>query len=332
MYVETDFSRSNIASTYSGLTAPASTRSWPASLIASSLLVAAPGTLIWDKARMSLIASSLADRLWWAGSLGGRRAVRVRRLQLLDDRVVLGAAHEVVDGDVLGRGGHALRPLRQILVGDDEVDVVVEVPDRLVGDGDVIEPRLLDLVAEHRGTHRARAHAGVAGEDDGVDRLPVRPGLVLLLDGLPVGLDLGGLVALVTGQNTGDRALLALHGLHRGRGLGQIGGLLAAGLEQDGADDEGRRRRQDHREDHAHKAAARGLRQHGDDRPGSGRRAQAGVEDGQGADADHAAGDRAQQEDRLGQDVGEVDLVDAAEELDHRRGRSGAPGQAGAED
>ena len=59
MYVDTDFSRSNIASTYSGLTAPASTRIWPASRIASSFVAAVPGTLIWDNVKMSLILRKL---------------------------------------------------------------------------------------------------------------------------------------------------------------------------------------------------------------------------------------------------------------------------------
>ena len=47
---------------------------------------------------------------------------------------------------------------------------------------------------------------------------------------------------------------------------------------------------------------------------------------------DHATGDGAEQQDRLHQHVREVDLVDAAEELDDRRGRRGALGQPGAED
>src|SRR4051795_362882 len=55
MYVDTDRSRSNIASTYPALTAPASTRISPASRIASSLLPAVPGTLICDNVKISLI-------------------------------------------------------------------------------------------------------------------------------------------------------------------------------------------------------------------------------------------------------------------------------------
>src|SRR3954463_2515178 len=54
MYVDTDFSRSNIASTYPALTSPASTKISPASRIASSLLPAVPGTLICANVKISL--------------------------------------------------------------------------------------------------------------------------------------------------------------------------------------------------------------------------------------------------------------------------------------
>src|SRR3954469_23625083 len=103
MYVETDFSRSNIASTYAGLTAPASTSSCPASRIASSLLVAAPGTLTIGRGSTSLMGSPRvgvrpagpmsrvpAGR---ARSTRGRGVLRVGGLQFLDDRVVLRAVH-----------------------------------------------------------------------------------------------------------------------------------------------------------------------------------------------------------------------------------------------
>src|SRR5919107_1828125 len=105
-----------MASTYAGLTAPESTRSCPASRIASSLLRASPGTLMWDGVRTSLMAlpvdvvrpadtdDSGAGRP--VGSTGGRGVLRVGRLQLLDDGVVLRAVHEVVDRHVLGRRGH----------------------------------------------------------------------------------------------------------------------------------------------------------------------------------------------------------------------------------
>src|SRR4051794_8481582 len=109
-----------MASTYAGLTAPASTSSCPASRMASSLLRAVPGTLTWDGVRTSLMGS---PRMWCGrpgpglpgpgrpvGSMRGRGALRVGGLQLLDDGVVLRAVHEVVDRHVLRGRGHGPCP------------------------------------------------------------------------------------------------------------------------------------------------------------------------------------------------------------------------------
>ena len=59
---------------------------------------------------------------------------------------------------------------------------------------------------------------------------------------------------------------------------------------------------------------------------------QPGPEDHQGEDAHHAAGDGGQNGDGLQQHEREVDLVDAAEELDDQRRRGGVAGHPGAED
>ena len=48
--------------------------------------------------------------------------------------------------------------------------------------------------------------------------------------------------------------------------------------------------------DHPDETAARRLHQHRDDRPGRRRGTQAGAEDGQREDADHATGDGGQQQ------------------------------------
>src|SRR6476661_5184729 len=122
MYVETDFSRSYMASMYSGVTAPALTRISPASRMDSSLLRAVPGTLIWDSVKTSLMARQLLCR---SGSARRGTAARsVGDLQLFDDRVVLGAVHEVVHGHVLSTRRHVPRPWGEVLVGHDQVDVV----------------------------------------------------------------------------------------------------------------------------------------------------------------------------------------------------------------
>src|SRR4051794_22805416 len=116
--------------------------------MASSLLRAVPGTFTWDKLRTSLIpatpsrGSEGSERLGPNGGRGDERACvhpacfelrlssahccrgSVGALQLLHDGVVLRAAHEVVHRDVLGAGRPVLGARREVLVGDDEVDVV----------------------------------------------------------------------------------------------------------------------------------------------------------------------------------------------------------------
>ena len=173
-----------MASTYAGLTAPGVDQELPG--LADRVVLArgaSPGTLIWDRVRTSLMDSPGSGRpagtvslvpAGRAGSTRGRGALRVGGLQLLDDRVVLRAVHEVVDRDVLRRratssapvasGPGASRSGRRRRSGSRSPR----------SDGDVGEPGLLDLVAEHRGAHRAGPHAGVAREDDVVDRLPAR--------------------------------------------------------------------------------------------------------------------------------------------------------------
>ena len=258
----------------------------------------------------------------------GARCLGVGELQFLDDLVVLRAVHEVVDRDVLRAGRLVPRPGGQVLVGDDQVDVVDQVRDRDVDHRDVGEPGLLDLVPEHRGAHRGRAHAGVAGEHDLVDRLAVRVAASRASSASSgVGLD--------AGQHAGHRALLALHRLHlRGR-RGQIAALvrllrLARRMIEAMTNDVVAASSTD--SDDPDETVRRGLDQHRDDRPRRGRRPQARAENRQRQDADHAAGDGGQQRQRLHQHVREIDLVDAAEELDDRRGRRGALGQPGAED
>src|SRR5215212_4193874 len=178
--------------------------------MASSLLRAVPGILIWDSVRTSLMrASSFVGRNGPRGS--ARRAGVLRSvgvLHLFHDGVVLGAVHEVADRDVLGARGPVPGPQGQVLVGHDQVIAVVQVGDGHIDHADVGEAGLLQLVAQHRGPHGAGAHAGVTGEHDLADRLdPLGPGL--------------GLVVLQLGQHPRDRALLALEPLHLGgRGAG----------------------------------------------------------------------------------------------------------------
>ncbi|MNI75591.1 hypothetical protein D3C73_1317580 [compost metagenome] len=60
------------------------------------------------------------------------------------------------------------------------------------------------------------------------------------------------------------------------------------------------------------------MGEHGEDRTGGGRRHQACVGDSEGCDAGHAATNGSEDQDGLHQDVREVDLMDATEEMDDR--------------
>src|SRR3954454_5757171 len=229
MYVDTDFSRSNIASTYPALTAPASTKISPASRIASSLLPAVPGTLICANVKISLTLHRLLHQQrstttttattvkhgprrdpptlprpklpgprppgpvpgpvlpgpgWSRGQVGGGSGgggsvvggavLGFGDPQLLHDRVVLRAVHEVVDRHMLRARRHRLRPRRQILMRHHQVDVIGQVRDRHVHHTHIGEPGLLDLVPQHRRAHRARPHPRITREHNMVDRRPPR--------------------------------------------------------------------------------------------------------------------------------------------------------------
>ena len=127
--------------------------------------------------------------------------------------------------------------------------------------------------------------------------------------------------------------LLALHRLHLGGGLREVALVLApVGLEQHDRDHEGDGRGTEDPQRDAEEVAARGLRVDREDRAGCRRGAQPDVEQHEQEDARHATGDRRQDHLRLHQHEREVDLVDAAEELDDRRARGRRLGHALAED
>src|SRR5688500_16006352 len=99
-----------MASTYAGAAAPALTTRFPASRLGATSLRASRGTSAWDRVSTSLMGAPPGDGAGGrhrsrgpAGSVSprGRGVLRVGGLQLLDDRAVLRAVHEVVDGHVL---------------------------------------------------------------------------------------------------------------------------------------------------------------------------------------------------------------------------------------
>ena len=197
-------------------------------------------------------------------------------------------------------------------MGHHDVVVVGQGGDRLVDHLDVVEPCLLDLAAQDRGAHGGRTHAGVAREHDVVDRLVLATGL--------------------TGQGGRGQRLLALHALHGCGGVHQVAVLGPVHLQQERPDQEGHQRGTEHTHRDPEEVTTRRLCVDRDDRARGCRSAQPDVEEHQQEHAGHATGDRGEDHLGLHQHVREVDLVDAAEELDDQRSRCRGLGQALAEE
>ena len=235
---------------------------------------------------------------------------------------------------------HRLRLLRpgpvgQRLLRDHDVGVAREARDRLVGDRHSGDSRALELVPQHGGTHCRGAHAGVTGEDD----LRDGPGGHC---GAATFCSRGGL-AVIRGstrraRKPGEsRGGLALIGLGLGDCLGEAVLLgrsvtLPAGEQDDRADGEGDSGGEHHGEDDPQVVSRGGVADHGDDRARCRRAPEPRAEEHVGRDASGTTGDDGQQQGGLHQHIGEVDLVDAADELDQRRARGRRPCRADAED
>ena len=187
---------------------------------------------------------------------------------------------------------------------DHQVVAVGEVGDRLVDDRHVAEAGGLDLLAQHRGAHGRGAHAGVAGEDDRADRAGAAP-------------------APVPSRTPEIEEFLPLCASMLEVAAGQVTVVVAAvDLEQEGGDRE-RDSRPTKTTDRVTPMKLLGGRggPDRDDRAGRGRRPQARAEGHVGGDTGRTAEDDGDDQLGLHQHVGEVDLVDAADELDEDRAR-----------
>ena len=103
-------------------------------------------------------------------------------------------------------------------------------------------------------------------------------------------------------------------------------------LQQERPDQEGHQRRAEHTQGDPEEVPPGRLRVDREDRARGRRSAQPDVEQHEQEDAGHATGDRGEDQLGLHQHVREVDLVDAAEELDDQRARGRGLGQALAEE
>ena len=238
---------------------------------------------------------------------GGGGGALPRGQELIYQGVVLRRAHEVVDGDDPGLGRALGGPAGQLMVGDHDLTVPGNLGDGVMDNLDTGDARVLQLVAQHGGTHGGGAHARVAGEDD-------------LLDGLDVHLSAGG------GLHGGSLALgSGLGGGHLGLGLGQAG-VLAEELQQEDGDGEADCAGYGDAHDVSKIAALGGHEHLSDDGAGGGRGHQAAAQDGQGEDAGDVANHGAQDDNGVHQYIGEVNFVDAAHELDEGGGAGGGAG------
>ena len=223
--------------------------------------------------------------------LGGVGDLRER----LVERVERGVVEEVVDRHDLGLRCAPAGALGQDALADDDARVAGDGVDARVDDGEV-GALGLDAVAEAGGAHGGGAHAGVAGKDD-LAALSVGDD-----SGLGGALHLAHLLARLVDVGDG-------HGAHErhGDGKGDARGDRHAG-EVDEHEVGGR-----HREERDDRA-----------RGGGGGEARAG--EAVPRDGAHVAHDRRDDDLGVHEHVREVDLVDAAEEVDDHRARGGLAG------
>src|SRR3954471_22080189 len=152
MYVETDCSRSRIASAYSVSAAPISTSTAPHWRSASSLSVAL---------RPRRTASALSTWAVLSGPTSGLKGAAVldRVLHLGEGRV----AHEDLERYDDGVGVDPARSVGEAGMTEHHLGVRRDLVDGGVDDVDVV---LLQLLLHGAGDHHAATHTGVAGDDD----------------------------------------------------------------------------------------------------------------------------------------------------------------------
>ena len=123
MYVDTDFSRSCIASTYAGLDGAAGDQEL--ARLGDRVVARGCRTGQHDRVDGEYVDRACLLLRAWIGHVvrgsRGRLGVGVGLLEQVDDLVVLAGCHEVVDGDVQRGGRLLLGPFGEVAVGDDQV-------------------------------------------------------------------------------------------------------------------------------------------------------------------------------------------------------------------
>ena len=206
-----------------------------------------------------------------------------------DERVVevveVGVGEEVVDDHELSVRGALLGAGSQVSLHDDDAGI-----GRNFVDGGMLDDEVgtveLDAVAEAGGAHGGGAHARVAGEDDLVAKASLSVG--------------GG----VTSLHAGDGCL----------STGEVGDVR--GADDRRSDEEGHGSTGKHAEQDHDGLALRRHSEERDDGAGGGGADKAKAEDGEQQDGDDVAHDRSNDDLGVHEHVGEVDLMDAAQEVD----------------
>ena len=272
-------------------------------------LLGADGLAVQDDVLLFQQDGLLPGGLLLCGGSGGGGGTALPGVQqLLHQGVVLRRAHEVLDGDDPGLGSPLGGPAGELVVGDDDLAVAGNLAHGVVDDLNVGDARVLELVADHGGPHGGGAHARVAGKDD----LPH----VLGADGSAGGSGGDGL-ALGSGLGGGDLGL----------GLFQAG-VLAEEFQQEHGDEEADHGGDADARDVGEVSAPGGHEHFRDNAAGGGRGRQAAAQGGEGEDAHDVADHGAQDDDGVHEDIGEVNLMDAAHELDDGGGSGGGAGFA----
>ena len=154
----------------------------------------------------------------------------------------------------------------------------------------------LDAVVKLGGTHGAGTHAGIAGKDDLTD------------------------LAHVHGSRLRDFALgLCLHLVHLILGIGQALGVAGGGFQDDGGKDEGDTGGDDDTQQNGQDGITGSHGHISDDGTGGSGAGQTGTGHGVEQDRAEVAHDGSEDDNGVHQDIREVDLMDAAQQVDDDR-------------
>lgn len=237
-----------------------------------------------------------------------RRGTALLRLeQFRHHRIIFRRAHEVLDGDDPGLGRPLGGAAGQFVVSNYDLTVSGDLGDGVVDDLNAGDARIHELIAQHGGAHGGGTHARVTGKDDlphlsGPDRRAGGDG-----DGLALACCFAGGYLLPGGLQVA---------------------LLAECFQQHHRQCKTDCRRHGDPQDIGKVRVLRGHQHLGNDAAGGRRALQSAAQQGQHQNPRRVARHGRQDQDGIHQHVGEVQLMDAADELDESGSGGGGAGRA----